>query len=154
MRMRRYFSQVYDTEKILSLLGLDRIAKSGRIRMINGRGEENICLDNLKNSDKKADLTYSAPNADFALEITIADSFYAERLSSTRRMLVFYFILFIVMGLGLSLAFAYRNEKPLKKLIKSLSADETYPDENEYEYIQNYIIRSFKQAGTVQRKYA
>lgn len=131
---------VYDTEKILSLLGLDRIAKSGRIRMINGRGEENICLDNLKNSDKKADLTYSAPNADFVLEITIADSFYAERLSSTRRMLVLYFVLFIVLGLGLSLAFAYRNERPMKKLIKSLSADEAYPDENEYEYIQNYIM--------------
>lgn len=133
---------VYDTEKILSLLGLNQIAESGRIRLLNSQGEEILKVDHLGiGSGKEADMVYTSPNSCITVEVSISDSFYGESLASVRAMLWFYGILFFVLGLGLSLFFAYRNGLPLKNLVNLLSAGGDYPVENEYEYIREYIAR-------------
>ena len=134
---------VYETNKIMSLLGLDQIAESGQVRLRNSRGEEILTVNRIEGMEEGApDVSITASNSCMTVEVIIPDDFYTEKLSSTRNMLTAYMILFLTLGIGLSLIFAYRNGKPLKNLIKLLSVDgEEYQTENEYEFIRDYIDR-------------
>lgn len=133
---------VYDSKKILSLLGLNQIAETGRVRLINNLGEEIADINNLKTtSAKNPDVVFAAPNSSVSIEITISDGFYSESLVAVKKTLFLYAIIFFSLGVVLSLVFAYRNGKPLKNLIKFLSVNDDYPVENEYDYIRNYITR-------------
>lgn len=133
---------VYDSDKILSLLGLNQIAESGRVRLINNLGEEIVDINNQASAKESgADIVCTAPNSSVTIEVTISDEFYSESLAAAKKTLLFYAIVFFSLGLALSLVFAYRNGKPLRNLIKVLSVNEDYPIENEYDYICNYITK-------------
>lgn len=131
---------VYDTEKVISLLGLQQVAESGQIRLLNNQGNEILTLNRMEKFDgQRADLSITAPNSCITVEVMIPDSFYSEKLSATRNMLVMYALLFLILGIGMSMIFAYRNGRPLRNLVKLLSVDGDYPTENEYDYIRDYI---------------
>ena len=132
---------VYDTAKIMSLLGLNQIEENGRVELLNNKNEKIITVNNMENGGgAEPNISKETSSGNIKADVTISKEFYSNRLSKTINMLLIYAALFLLLGLIMSVFFAYKNGRPVKNLVKFLTGSEAGQGKNEYDFIRDYVL--------------
>jgi len=135
------FFSIYDSTKIVELCGLSKIAQVGMISIKNINDEELFHINNYGDFNAVPDITCVSKNSKLKVSVAIPKSYYSAKINSMRNIIVFYILISILIGFIFSTMFAYKQGRPIERIIGYLSmiSGKKYNFDNEYHYIETAI---------------
>lgn len=132
-------------DMIYELTGLTDLKEIARVTMTNPSTGEVLYCNDVKIEKQSSIFEIRSGQTLFALTVEIPRSYFWNQMRGLAAMAMLYFIGFLIIAIVISLLFAYRNSKPLRKIISVLDKYTELPHEKAYGY--EYIEQSITEIG-------
>mgnify|MGYP000666079351 FL=1 len=111
------------------------------ISIKNINDEELFHINNYGDFNAVPDITCVSKNSKLKVSVAIPKSYYSAKINSVRNTIVFYILISILIGFIFSTMFAYKQGRPIERMIGYLSmiSGKKYNFDNEYHYIETAI---------------
>jgi AraC-like DNA-binding protein len=118
---RGVFYGMIDIKNLLNLMMPQSIQSSGYLLVRDRTGA--ILLNHQFNGSDEGYITYEgyAESAGLSFQIGIPNALFANQLAPLRHTVLIYFALALLLGIVLSVYFAWRNNRPVRLLVNSVS---------------------------------
>lgn len=130
-------------DMIYELTGLDDLKEIARISMTNPSTGETLYSNGVKLKEKSSIFEIRSSQTLFSLTVEIPRSYFWSQMRGLLSMALLYLGGFLMIAVIISVLFAYRNSKPLRKIISVLDKYTEMPhgkSHGGYEYIERSIM--------------
>ena len=129
-------------DMIYELTGLDEIKEIARVSMTNPATGEVLYSNGVEIRKQSSVFEIRSSQTLFSLTVEIPRSYFWNQMRGMFSMAALYFSVFLIIAVAISVLFAYRNSKPLRKIMSVLDKYTELPHEKShfgYEYIERSI---------------
>lgn len=130
-------------DMIYELTGLDDMKDIARISMTNPVTGEVLYSNGVEIQKQSSTFEIRSSQTLFSLTVEIPRSYFWNQMRGLVSMALIYLSVFVITAIIISVLFAYRNSKPLRKIISILDKYTEIPHEKShggYEYIERSIM--------------
>lgn len=130
-------------DRIYELTGLDDLKDIARVSMTNPVTGETLFTNGVRITEKSSVFEIRSSQTLFSLTVEIPRSYFWSQMRGLLSMAMLYLAVFLLIAVIISVLFAYRNSKPLRKIVSVLDRYTEIPHEKSYsgyDYIEASIM--------------
>ena len=136
------FITIFPVDTLLNLCGLDELRNIADITIVNPATNEVLYENGIHVTGRISNIETVSKNANLAVSVSIPLSYFFGQLTDLIVMAFIYLVVFLVVAIGVSVVFAYKNSRPVKGIISILDKYTKDPHDDKaapYEYIEQSI---------------